>query len=141
MVLEIRKEHRDTTRRCVELVPYHQVEYYRQNSLSLREWYPRHLDWWDDTWISQNMLVPFRPIMTHRARHLLVEHTPEGKLWWKVFETECTTLIFARWCTDIVQRHLMWGLPNRIRENINRMTVEDLLKGSPYSVATVLAWL
>lgn len=141
MVSEIRKEHRDSTRKCTELVAYQQVEYYKQDGFARRELYPRHPDWWDDVWVSQNMLVPLPPVLTYRARFLLEEHTMEGKFWWQVFEAEWTVLVFARWCTDIAQRSLMWALPRRIRENINTMEVGRLLRGSQYKIATVEAWL
>lgn len=141
MVSEIRKEHRDSTRKCAELIAYQQVEYYKQNGFARRELYPRHPDWWDDVWVSQNMLVPLPPVLTYRARFLLEEHTPEGKFWWQVFEAEWTVLVFARWCTDIAQRSLMWALPRRIRENIDTMKVDRLMRGSRYKIATVKAWL
>jgi hypothetical protein len=141
MASEIRKEHRDSTRKCNELIAYQQVEYYKQNGFARRELYPRHPDWWDDVWVSQNMLVPLPPVLTYRARFLLEEHTPEGRFWWQVFEAEWTVLVFARWCTDIAQRSLMWALPRRIRENIETMKVERLMRGSRYKIATVKAWL
>jgi hypothetical protein len=140
MVSEIRKEHRESTRNCAELILYQQVEYYKKNGFARRELYPRHKDCWDDVRVSQKKFVPLPPVLTYRAS-ILLENTPEGKFWWQVFEVEWTVLVFSHWCNDLAQRSLMWVLPRRIRENIDTMGVDRLMPGSRYKVATVKAWL
>jgi hypothetical protein len=87
------------------------------------------------------MLITLPPVLTNRARFLLEEHTPEGKFWRQVFEAKWNVLVFARCCTDIAQRSLMWALPRRIRESIDTMKVGRLMHGSRYKVATVKAWM
>jgi hypothetical protein len=63
------------------------------------------------------------------------------KFWWRVFEAEWTVLVFARWRTDISQPSLMWALPRRLRENIDTMKIDRLMRWSRYKIATVKAWL
>jgi hypothetical protein len=143
LIAETKKEYRDSTRKSYSLVPFQQVEFYEQNSAARNELYPKRPHWWTECWLSQNMVVPLPPVTTYRARFLLEEcrGTLEYEFWWRVFETEWTAIAFGRWCSDIVQRTIMWALPSQLRANIAEIGVEALLQGSPYKVADVRGWL
>jgi hypothetical protein len=140
---EYRKEHRDSVRKYQCLVPFHQVEFYEQDPATRSELYVRNPPWWAEAWVSQNMVLPLPPVVTFRARYLLNSSrgTAEGDFWWRVFETEWTAILFARWCTDIPQRGIMWYLPARARANIKLIGVAALLGTSPYRLADVQLWL
>jgi hypothetical protein len=125
------------------LIPFHQVEFYEQSPAARKELYPRRPDWWEDSWISQNLVVPLPPVVTFRGRFLLEEYagTLEGNFWWRVFEVEWTSLVFGRWCTDIPQRGIMWYLPPRVQANIAEMGIENLMRASSYLLGEVRSWI
>ena len=54
-----------------------------------------------------------------------------------VFESEWTVLVFARWCSDVRQRKLMWRLPARLRENLTTMGVDQLVLDSDFPLPVV----
>jgi hypothetical protein len=58
-----------------------------------------------------------------------------------VFESEWTVLFFARWCSDVRQRKLMWRLPARLRENVTTMGVDQLFLDSDFPLPVVQQWL
>jgi hypothetical protein len=72
------------------------------------------------------MAVPLQPVLTFRARMLLPEKegTPEGELWWSVFELEKTVLVFGPWCADIAEREIQWRLPPRARAGVTELGLE-----------------
>jgi hypothetical protein len=143
LVSEYRKEYRDSMRKGQFLVAFHQVEFYEQTPAARKELYPRRPNWWEGSWISQNLVVPLPPVVTYRGRFLLEEYAKslEGNVWWRVFEVEWTTLVFGRWCTDIPQRGIMWYLPPRVQANIAEIGVENLLLASSYASGEVRSWL
>jgi hypothetical protein len=89
------------------------------------------------------MLVPLPPIFTYKASQLLhrMSTTPEGRFWWLVFESEWPVLFFARWCSDVRQRKLLWRLPARLRENLTTMGVDQLVLDSDFPLPVVQQWL
>jgi hypothetical protein len=58
-----------------------------------------------------------------------------------VFEAEWISLVFSRFCADIVQRRIMWRLPVRARLGIATMGVVKLLQGSTYGIRDVERWV
>jgi hypothetical protein len=105
--------------------------------------YPAIPTWWTDVFVFPNCLVPLPPVLTYLARQFLpgVLGTPVGNFYEAVLETEWTALVFARWCSDIPQRGIMWSLPPRLRQNVTQIGVGPLLDGSRYSRAHVEQWL
>jgi hypothetical protein len=89
------------------------------------------------------MMIPLPPVLTYRESRFLSDYrgTPEGELYERVFETEWTAFIFARWCSDIPQREIQWRLLPRVRENIDAIGLDALLQGSRYSVRYLQFWL
>jgi hypothetical protein len=139
MLGEIRKEHRDT-RKHNFLVLYHQVEFYEQHTDGRHRYYVPCPEWWrTEAWTSQHMFVQIPPCVTYRASRLLggVWRHAETPLWWLVFESECVTLLFGRWCTDIQQRGIMWRLTLRRRAGVTKMGVDKLLYKSSLSPSEV----
>jgi hypothetical protein len=142
MLLEVRKEAKHV-RRSREFVPYHQVEYHDQLPDAQQRLYPAIPHWWTDVYVFPNLLVPLPPVLTYRAGNFLpgAIGTEPGKVFEAVLETEWTALVFARWCSDIPQRGIMWLLPPRFRENIERIGVAVLLEGSRYPIVHVKKWI
>jgi hypothetical protein len=142
MLLEVRKEARHV-RRSREFVLYHQVEYHDQLPDAQQRLYPAIPHWWTDVFVFPNLLVPLPPVLTYRAGNFLpgAIGTESGKFFEAVLETEWTALVFARWCSDIPQRGIMWLLPPRIRQNLERIGVKVLLEGSRYPIVQVEQWI
>jgi hypothetical protein len=142
LLIEVRKEAKHV-RRAREFVVYHQFEYHDQLSDAQQRLYPAIPPWWTDVFVFPNCLVPLPPVFTYLARHFLpgVRDTPVGNFYEVVLETEWTALVFARWCSDIPQRGIMWSLPPRLRRNVTQIGVGPLLDGSRYSRAHAEQWL
>jgi hypothetical protein len=142
MLAETRKETRNL-RVYQEFAPYHQVEFYAQTPEARRQLYPCIPPWWHEVQVLPNMMVPLPPVLTYRGSRFLSDYrgTPEGEFYERVLETEWTASIFARWCSDIPQRGIQWRLLPRVRENIDAIGLDVLLRGSRYSVRDVQFWL
>jgi hypothetical protein len=143
LLQEIRKEHRIAANHEL-LVPWQNNEFHSMPTALRRIFYVPAPEWWfADGWTSAHMFVPLPPVLTYRASRLLPEarHRGEAKFWWTVFEAEWITLVFSRFCADIVQRRIMWRLPMRARLGIATMGVAQLLQGSPYGISDVKKWL
>ena len=142
LLMEGRTEHRMATNTGF-LVPFQQVEFLDQLQGVRDAFYVPCPPWWEEAWISRNMSVPLPPIVTYKASQLLhrMSNTPEGRFWWLVFESEWTVLVFARWCSDVRQRKLMWRLPARLRENLTTMGVDQLVLDSDFPLPVVQQWL
>jgi hypothetical protein len=142
LLSELRKEAKNT-RKQLQFVPYHQVEYYDQTAEARQKYYPEIPEWFSDVWVFMNVFVPLPPVLTYRARFFLpgMAGRPEGDFYQKVLETEWTALVFARWCSDIPQRGIQWLLPPRVRANITAIGLDALLEGSRYRRSWVEQWL
>jgi hypothetical protein len=142
MLAETRKETRNL-RVYQEFAPYHQVEFYAQTPEARRQLYPCIPPWWSEVQVLPNMMVPLPPVLTYRGSRFLSDYrgTREGEFYERVLETEWTASIFARWCSDIPQRGIQWRLLPRVRENIDAISLDVLLRGSRYSVRDVQFWL
>jgi hypothetical protein len=142
LLMEGRTEHRMATNTGF-LVPLQQVEFFDQQQGVGDACYGPCPPWWEEAWISRNMSVPLPPLVTYKASQLLhrMSKTPEGRFWRLVFESEWTVLFFARWCSDIRQRKLMWRLPARLRENLTTMGVDQLFLDSEFPLPVVQQWL
>jgi hypothetical protein len=71
LVGKYRKEYRDSMRKGQFLIPFHQVEFYEQSPAARKELYPRRPDWWEDSWISQNLVLPLPPVTTASFHKIL----------------------------------------------------------------------
>jgi hypothetical protein len=127
------------------LVPWGNVEFYSTPAEPRSRLYARAPTWWEaDGWTSPQMFVPLPPCLAYRGSQLIGRDRYAGRetrFWWRVFESEWVALVFSRWCTDIVQRRIMWHLPQRALQGIRAMRVEALLCDSPYCLGDVRAWL
>jgi hypothetical protein len=143
LLQEIRKEHRIAANHEL-LVTWQNKEFQSMPTALSRIFYVPEPEWWfADGWTSAHMFVPHPPVLTYRASRLLpkASHRGEAKFWWTVFEAERITLVFSRFCADIVQRRIMWRLPMRARLGISTMGVAQLLQGSTYGISDVKTWL
>jgi hypothetical protein len=139
MLGEIRKEHWDARKHKFH-VPYHQVELYEQHPDVRRRYYVFCPYWWrTEAWTSQHKFVPIPLFVTYRASRLLggAWQQAETPFWCLVFESEWSTLLLGRWCTDIQQRGIMWRLPLRGRPGVTTMGVAKLLYTSSLSPSEV----
>ena len=143
MLTETRRECRDLAREYEQFVPHHMVEFYRHSPEARRSLYPAIPDWWGEVWVSQNMYVPLPPVLTYRSREFLPDRigTPEGEFYQRVLEAEWTALVFARWCSDVPQRGIMWALPPRVRGNVREFGVPALIGRGTYHLHDVEKWL
>jgi hypothetical protein len=125
------------------LVPFQQVEFFDHLQGVRDACHVPCPPWWEEAWISRNMSVPLPPIVTYKASKLLhrMSKTPEGRFWWLVFESEWTVLVFARWCSDIRERKLMWRLTARLRVNLTTMGVDQLFLDSDFPFPVLQQWL
>jgi hypothetical protein len=143
LLQEIRKEHRIAANHEL-LVPWQNNEFHSMPTALRHIFYVPVPEWWfADGWTSAHMFIPLPPVLTYRASRLLPEasHKGEAQFWWTVFEAEWISLVFSRFCADIVQRRIMWRLPVRARLGIATMGVVKLLQGSPYGIRDVERWV
>jgi hypothetical protein len=128
---EIRKEHQTAFGHGL-LVPWYNVEFHSQSQRTRAQLYVSAPEWWPrEGWVSAHMFVPLPPLVTYRASRLLRGDRYAGResqFWWTLFEAEWVTLVFSRWCTDIVQRNIMWRLPIRCGLNLSSHRVHTMSK-------------
>jgi hypothetical protein len=124
------------------MVPFQQVDFFQQSPEPRASLYVKCPEWWEEVWVPPNMAVPLHPVITYRARMLLVEKagTSESRFWWMVVEAEWNVLVFGRWSADTPQRG-MWRLSPRIRRTLTTLEVETLLHYFPYSKVDIRSWI
>jgi hypothetical protein len=86
------------------------------------------------------MFVPLPPLLTYRASRL-IEGRSDSEYWNTVFEAEWVVVVLSRWCTDIIQRRIMWRLPGQARAGIETMGLGKLLRDSHYGADQLRRWL
>jgi hypothetical protein len=137
---EIRHEYRYAERYRL-LIPWQQTEAHSMHSSQRNALYFQAPKWWyNEWWTSSHMFVPLPPFLTYRASRL-IEGGNDLEYWHTVFEAEWVVLVLSRWCTDIIQRRIMWRLPGQARAGIETMGPGKLLRDSPYGVDQLRRWL